>query len=77
VWKDVRYAAAPVGALRFAKAAPPVHNATLQTGTGGVSCETGMGVSGFVGSLAGRLTGMREGLSALALFGLGILSFWI
>jgi carboxylesterase type B len=37
-FKNIRYAAPPVGNLRFSKPAPPTPNDTLQTGAYGKSC---------------------------------------
>ncbi|KAK0708346.1 Carboxylesterase family-domain-containing protein [Lasiosphaeris hirsuta] len=38
VFKNIRFAAAPVGNLRWAKPAPPPNNSTLQDGTYGPKC---------------------------------------
>jgi hypothetical protein len=37
-FKNIRYAAPPVGGLRWAKPAPPLQNSTLQDGSYGHSC---------------------------------------
>ncbi|RFU35110.1 hypothetical protein B7463_g1248, partial [Scytalidium lignicola] len=40
-FKNIRFAAPPVGELRWAKPAPPTHNATLQDGSYGPQCIQG------------------------------------
>ncbi|KAF2663439.1 alpha/beta-hydrolase [Microthyrium microscopicum] len=53
VFKNIRFAAPPVGSLRFAKPAPPANNKTLQTGEYGPACPQVLPAGLLSGSVPG------------------------
>lgn len=60
MFRNIRFAAAPVGTLRFAKPAPPVPTDKLQTGAQGGTCAQSIPaglISGALGSGLGSLAG--------------------
>lgn len=70
MFKNIRFAAPPVGQLRYAKTAPPAVNETLQTGAYGPACPQYVPLSvlsgmGSIGSALGGLLGDVD-LGALA-----------
>ncbi|QDS70471.1 hypothetical protein FKW77_009992 [Venturia effusa] len=56
-FKNIRYAAPPVGNLRWAKPAPPTSNETLQTGEVGGTCWQSLSPQMLVTTLSGGVGG--------------------
>jgi carboxylesterase type B len=63
-FKNIRFAAPPVGNLRFAKPAPPARNDTLQTGEYGGSCAQSLPKSLLTGLVGGGLGNAIGGLTS-------------
>ncbi|TID15951.1 Vacuolar protein sorting-associated protein 45 [Venturia nashicola] len=67
-FKNVRYAAPPVGNLRWAKPAPPAPNATLQTGEIGGTCWQSLPPSMLAVTMSGGLGGLGKPPSRAGFF---------
>jgi Carboxylesterase family len=65
IFKNIRYAAPPVGDLRFSKPAPPMPNSTFQTGDYGEECINS--IAGFIPatSLNGAISKVLSGSEGL------------
>jgi carboxylesterase type B len=63
-FKNIRFAAPPVGNLRFAKPAPPIRNDTLQTGEYGGSCAQSVPKSLITGIIGEGLGTVVAGLAS-------------